>query len=394
MEQKLLKAVFEDSKAYYKLSSILDKKDLSDIGQILYEQAEKFYERDSKATCVDYELVQQELENTYPRQHSILCASLDSIKHIQSSIPNVIYSYTQTKLDSIESHLSAAIANGNKEEVGKWIEEWNKYSGGVEQEESRVYKAASITDIVSHTTGQSLVPVFPPSLASQLDGGVVRGSHILIFGRPDSGKTMVSVTNAVGLIKEGYKVLYVGNEDPDQQMIMRLICALTGKSKVEVVRDPARAEALAYQNGYENLIFAGLAPGTIPELRKLIEEYQPDVIFIDQLRNMNMYESNKVLQLEKAALAARTLGKQYNITVFSVTQAGDSAENKLVLDMGDVDYSNTGIPGQMDLMIGVGVDEATRRRDSIMLSVCKNKINGNYFHMPVYMDKKASLIIE
>jgi len=61
--------------------------------------------------------------------------------------------------------------------------------------------------------------------------------------------------------------------------------------------------------------------------------------------------------------------------------------------MGDVDFSNTGIPGQMDLMIGVGVDEVSRRHDSVTLSVCKNKINGQYYHMTTNVDKATSRIV-
>ena len=395
MEHKLLKAIYQNNKAFYKLASVIDTEDLSDIGQILFEEAKNYYERDPKATSVDYEVVEKELTSSYPRQHSSLTAALDTVKNTDSSVPNVMYSYTQTKLEAIASRISDAIVSGDKHRVAQLVEEYQKFSNGaLDDEESRIYQERSIGDIVEATSGQSLVPMYPAAFNEQLDGGVVKGSHILIFGRPDSGKTMVSITNAVGLLKDGYKVLYVGNEDPDDQMLLRLVCALTGKSKHDVVSNVKQAEAVAYQNGYGNLVFAGLAPGTIPEIRKLLEEYTPDVLIIDQLRNLNMFEANKVIQLEKAAQAARTLGKQYGVTVFSVTQAGDSAEGKLVLDMGDVDYSNTGIPGQMDLMVGVGVDEASRRRDSIMLSVCKNKINGNYCHMPVYIDKQASVVVE
>lgn len=395
MEVKLLKAVYSNNKAYHKVASIVEPGVLSDIGQILFDAARHYYERDSKAESIDYELVEQDLEKNYPRHASSLTAALSNIKHLDVSVPNVLHSYVATKLESVGHQMTEAIASGNKEQLDELVEEYQKYSNGaLEEDERRIYNKHSVHDIAASTSGHALIPVFPTSFAEQLDGGVVRGSHLLIFGRPDSGKTMVAITNVVGLLKEGYRVLYVGNEDPDDQMLMRLICALTGKSKIDVVKDPTKAEALAYQHGYENLIFAGLAPGTMGEIKHLIEEYSPDVVFIDQLRNLNMWEANKVLQLEKAAQQARTLGKQYGVTVFSITQAGDSAENKLVLDMGDVDFSNTGIPGQMDLMIGVGVDEVSRRHDQVMLSVCKNKINGNYFHTPVKINKVASIVEE
>lgn len=394
MELKLLKAVFESNKAFFKLASVIEPGDLSDIGELLFNKAAEYYERDGKAERVDYDLLEQDIEKSYPRQAKVLTAALTNIRTLNTSIPNVLHSYVATKLENISHQMTEAIAAGDKDKLAELVEEYQKYnSGALDEDERRIYNKHSVHDIVAATTGHSLVPLFPKPFAAQLDGGVVKGSHILIFGRPDSGKTMLSVTNAVGLLQEGYRVLYVGNEDPADQMLMRLVCALTGKTKLDVVKNPDKAEALAYQHGYENLIFASLAPGTIGELRNLIEEHEPDVVFLDQLRNLNMFEANKVLQLEKAAMAGRTLGKQYNVTVFSVTQAGDSAENKLVLDMGDVDFSNTGIPGQMDLMIGVGVDEVSRRHDSVTLSVCKNKINGQYYHMTAQVDKGISRII-
>ena len=72
-----------------------------------------------------------------------------------------------------------------------------------------------------------------------------------------------------------------------------------------------------------------------------------------------------------------------NVLAISVTQAGDSADNKAVLDMGDVDYSNTGIPAQADVMIGVGVTAELEAENRRMFSLPKNKISGDHSSFPV-----------
>jgi hypothetical protein len=77
----------------------------------------------------------------------------------------------------------------------------------------------------------------------------------------------------------------------------------------------------------------------------------------------------------------------------SVTQAGDSASDKSVLDLGDVDYSNTGIPGQADVMIGIGANKNQRDAGEIVISLPKNKVSGRHEYFACYTDPSLSKII-
>jgi hypothetical protein len=150
---------------------------------------------------------------------------------------------------------------------------------------------------------------------------------------------------------------------------------------------------LAREMGYDNWIAARMYPGSPAEIGALCEEYQPDILVIDQLRNIRMKEDNYVQKLEKAASAARNLGKRYDCLVLSVTQAGDSASGKPVLDMGDVDSSNTGIPAQADVMVGIGCSEDDKDNGRRVLSLPKNKRSGNHDFFPVRIDPTKSRII-
>jgi hypothetical protein len=66
-----------------------------------------------------------------------------------------------------------------------------------------------------------------------------------------------------------------------------------------------------------------------------------------------------------------------------VTQAGDSARGKAVLDDGDIDSSNTGIPGAADVLIGIGMTEQLESAGLRMLSLCKNKASFVHGHFTV-----------
>jgi hypothetical protein len=100
-----------------------------------------------------------------------------------------------------------------------------------------------------------------------------------------------------------------------------------------------------------------------------------------------------VNQLEAAATAIRNIGKQANVLAVSVTQAGDSASDKLILDQGDVDFSNTGIPAQADLMVGIGVDAQHEAEGIRVFNLPKNKIGGVHEHFPVRIYTQLSRVV-
>ena len=156
------------------------------------------------------------------------------------------------------------------------------------------------------------------------------------------------------------------------------------------MEDPDRAEAVAKENGYDLAVFAGLSPGPLAEVEALVVEHEPKVLIVDQLRNLNVGEDNFVRALEKAAMGVRTIGKRHGVVVLSATQAGDSASGRSVLDMGDVDNSNTGIPAQADVLLGLGMSPDDEVRGFRVLSLCKNKPGSNHDYFPVFVEPAKS----
>ena len=76
-----------------------------------------------------------------------------------------------------------------------------------------------------------------------------------------------------------------------------------------------------------------------------------------------------------------------------MTQAGDSAARKAVLDLGDVDYSNTGIPAQADLMVGLGANDHHAKNGEIVFSLPKNKISGVHEYFACAVEPQLSKIV-
>ena len=128
------------------------------------------------------------------------------------------------------------------------------------------------------------------------------------------------------------------------------------------------------------------------DVSRLTDQYQPDVVLIDQLHNLESRNQNKVERLEEQAKSCRDLGHRTGSVVVSLTQAAETADNKAVLDMGDVYFSNTGIQGHVDIMLGIGMDDDLDKFDRRMVSLCKNKWTGNHTPFKIAIDRGLSKI--
>lgn len=241
-----------------------------------------------------------------------------------------------------------------------------------------------------------MIQLYPRALASQLDGGVIKGYHVLVFARPEMGKTAFVINLMYGFVQQGLKVLYAGNEDPIRAVIIRMVSRLTGLSKNMIINDPKTANKAARDKGYGMVTFKPMTPGSARQLENLCNKHEPDVLIVDQLRNLETKgDENRTCSLETAAKGVRTVAQRCDVLAISITQAGASAEDmagntKAVLRMGDVDGSNTGIQATADVMIGVGAapDDITANRR--VLSLCKNKTGGDHAVVPVKFDKTIS----
>ena len=394
MEHKLLASLIDSKEKYAEVASILDPEDFSGIGGICLQEVIEFYEIDPEAGRVDKDTLRDRMDRSYPK-HSKQIDELFSAMPEDVSFPNIKKEYVEFKVRQLNEQLAGAAINHDHTGVEQCVDAIHSARALLNQEDEVItYRDDDVASLVERHVGKNTMPLTPGPLCDALDGGLLRGSNILVFGRPDSGKTLFSIDNVANLCAQGYTALYFGNEDPADQMVLRFVSRFSGMTKAEVIQNPAEAQERARKNGYRNLIFAPGTPGTFFEIKRLVHTYNPDIVVIDQLRNINVFEANRVLQLEKAATESRNLGKQYDVTVINVTQAGDSAEDKLVLDMGDVDYSNTGIPGQMDLMIGIGTNSAMKLREQLTVSVCKNKMNGWYGNFPIRFDKSTSRLVD
>jgi replicative DNA helicase len=385
-EKHVLSSTIQSREAFQAVADHVERDDLSEQGWVIWESIRDYYDADVDAGSVDAELLTESVARKVAadKHKETFRQLVASIVSFEASPTNVVTDLLETKRQRVGNELASALLAG--EQGGDLFDAYDKLLsaedfGTVEEEQRR---GLSVRELV--TTGfdrTGLVQIFPESLNRRLDGGVRPGHHIVLFARPEMGKTMMTIEMMAGFLMQGLTVLYIGNEDPIDDINMRVVNRLACMTKAEVMADPDVADQMCRERGYDNLILASLTPGTAREVTSLVEHYEPHVLVLDQLRNLNMHDDNRVVQLEKAATKAREWAKRYSCVVVSVTQAGDSASGKAILDLGDVDYSNTGIPSQADLMVGLGATDQNKMRGEVVLSLPKNKISGRHEHFAV-----------
>lgn len=388
MERHILAIMARSRESFSLILSHINLKSYSREFQILVEFIKDYYERDDLAQSVDRTLLIELIRGSTNNEKHVdrFVGILDEALAIDTSDSNVRQVVLTAKKNELADKVAIALSNRDDDEdlLNEYLEV-RKYTDLEELVEKgvEVFEGDDLDELISHEVDPSTrLLVYPLSLNERLDGGLRGSDHMVIFARPEMGKTGLELTMACGFAKQGAKGIIFNNEERIERLRMRALSCCTGMTKQELRQDPERAKQLAKENGFHNIIFIALSPGHPRQVDAFVERYKPRWCIVDQIRNFAMKSENRTNQLEAAASAMRNVGKRHNVIVISITQAGDSAAGKAVLEMGDCDSSNTGIPGACDVMLGIGATEDQMRTNVRVLSLCKNKIGGVHDAFP------------
>lgn len=370
--------MLKDRKAYDTVTRLGGDGAFSPIARSISGAIGEYYEADSDAHGCAVDLVReriiQRLTNSKHEQ-----SYREYFSHLEGdvSVSNVIAHVAELHRRHIGGKLSLALANGAPQaEVDALIAEYSKVPAESQRAGTEsLVDVLDTTDLIEGKENVQHIRMWPKALNDRLDGGALRGHHILVYARPETGKTLFAINLCAGFLHQRLNVLYVGNEEPVADVRDRVRARLLKITKGDVRRDGAAVARRLAQVQLGSLHIAG-GVGTFRDVRKLLARDKYDVVILDQLRNLRMSGDSKTENLEEAAKGARELAKDYNALVVSVTQAGDSATDKVYLRMSDVDSSKTGIPGAVDLMIGIGADEGMKLNGLLGVSLPKNKLSG------------------
>lgn len=374
------------------MSPFIKDIDLDINSKAIYKEIREYYKLDSTTKTVDKSILISHLKRKYAKFADEFESIINCLPNISEA--NVIKEFLSTKREMLGDKIMQAINMGNDGQAKLLMEDWQKFLSAevLDTSDKEILTTFDIEAMVSKQKNPEF-KLRPASLNQGAGGGMDRGEHLIIFARPNSGKSLFCLNAVAGWIADGHKVLYVGNEDRPDKLIMRLVWRLSGMTKMATLSNPKEAAKKANARGLQKkLVFAALSPGTFSEIKKLIEEHEPDIVILDQLRNIDMKSDGLTEKLEGAAIMARNIAKTYEVLFVSVTQAGFSGSNKLILEMEDIDSSKTGIQAAADLIIGIGNNEEYDGRGMREISTPKNKEGDDHFHVTVKLDTQRTKV--
>ncbi len=310
------------------------------------------------------------------------------------SVPNVLQEFRELKMEAAASHLAEAIMAGDRQEQDKYFEKYSFYRDyTVEKEEEEIFVGTDIDEILEGYQPDNLIPIEPAILNDKFDGGVIPGTQIAVYAPTEVGKSLFAINMACGMLEQGRTVLYCGNEDPAKAMLLRFYSRLTGMTKKEMMKSPQTAKEVAFERGYGNLVFYEMSPGTVHDIKRQVEKFKPSILFVDQMANMGTSSNfTKTEKNEFLSVKLRELAKKYNLVNVILHQASEEAYGNLYVQKNDMYYSNVGVQGQMDIMLGIGMDPSYEQQGRRMICITKNKLSGNHDAVPVQIDPFTSRI--
>lgn len=215
-------------------------------------------------------------------------------------------------------------------------------------------------------------------------GPLHRGDLVFVCARPEVGKTsfVVSELTHMGssVAQHGSRVVLFNNEERGR-LFLRCLSGATGRSLVEIARDSvdAGAEYDRIMGSRECIQIYEPAGGfTTTDVERVLKGGNYGLIAINVLDKVSLRiaggsELSDVERLRQLGVWARRIANQY-APVLVVLQADGSAEGQKYLNQSQIYGSKTGLQGEADAIIMIGVDPDVP--DRRFLNIVKNKLPG------------------
>lgn len=209
-----------------------------------------------------------------------------------------------------------------------------------------------------------------------------RGHFGIIFAPTNAGKSSFTAQLCVGYMQQGHKVLYFGNEDPVEDIVLNFVRTAEGKTDAEVMH----TENKEWDAIRDKLVMVPAHGLQLNTLEKAIQKYTPDVVVYDQLDNVPVHgkQDRTHEALENLYQQVRQWGSIYNCLNIAISQASDDATGKLRLRTNMMANSKVGKPGAADIIIGIGMTSMDNWNRGI--TPCKNKVTGKHETMYMVLD--------
>ncbi len=360
---------------------------LSDVGTILWQLMSDYYAHDDDAAEVNLVLLKEAVRLKMTQQAAIKAdAIIDSFEG-KASPENFAEVLLEGRRQVLRDAMIMELADkddGDFYDLFRQFEELEEMSAP----DTTSYVGTDPAELVAIVADGPSIPLITPQLNACIRGGVLPGSHTMVFGRPEIGKSLFVLNCLAEAVRAEYRVGYWENEDSIVVTQLRAAQAILECTEEDLRNlSPADTDRLRQAGWYDRCFFHDSPGGTLVEIEAWIKAQKLDLCIINQIANLRVaLQDNHTLELGALGRGVRAIGKETGCAMISVHQAGDSADGRRVLRMGDLEWSNTALQATIDLLIGYGGDEELDLRNQRMLSLPKNKRGGTHDRVLIEVD--------
>ena len=383
MEKELIKLLLNKN-FYNKNKSKLTKEFFTNGTGALYETIQSAHQDSDQdlsigeVSTLHLEVYNPALTKASKENFNVL---IDEIK--DTSLPNekiaqnIIRSLFKRSIAQNVARLATDIYNGSdsdfteiRKQLDVTFEEVNDYD----------YVTGNITDLIDQLKDNTKWKFNLEPLRDKVNG-VGDGNLVIIFARPEAGKTAfwVNLVSGVdGFASQGAKVCALINEEPAIRTQMRLINAHTGMTFDEIRADSKEANT-KWAEVRQNIKILDTVDWSLDDVDEFVQKENPDILVVDQLDKVNVKGSFARTDEKLRAIytGAREIAKRNNCCVIAVSQASADGQGKFDLTFDMMEGSKTGKAAEADVIIGVGHRDKLDTDERIRsLAISKNKITG------------------
>jgi len=250
-----------------------------------------------------------------------------------------------------------------------------------------------LNELLDKNCGEPDFP-FQFNLIQERIPGLRRGNLGIIFARPEVGKTTFCCFLAASYVRAGHKVVYWANEEPAEDVKLRLIASFFGITKHELETNRKNYIPAYERDVMPHLKVMSAINMSIEEVDSYAKLNKPDIMFCDQLdkfRISGQYNRGDE-RLKETYVNAREIAKRNGCLVWAVSQASNDGHDRLFVDYNMMDNSKTGKAGEADIIIGIGKTGASDINNIVRhICISKNKINGWHGQIDAHIDVQLGM---
>jgi len=383
-------------KVFDRVKKIVSDSFFTNGGNDIYKAICKIYEDNPGIESISIDDLRISYFETYFANQSFQAQKniknlISRIQQIQDMndgvVENAIKSmYKSSKADEM-SKLCIAIGNNPSQHSFKEIQ---RFLETIDEEYFDTVDDTSVTrdvDEIIEAVNQQREYKFNIHALQNATEGIGKGNFMIVFARPESGKTafwVSMVANEGGFAWQKKNVHIFCNEEPAIRTQMRMLNACSNLTKRQILNG-SRQLAKDKWKEIESYIYThDSVDMNMEDLNTYCKEHDVDILIIDQLDKVNVtgkYNSSHE-KLGEVYRQAREIAKRHDVFVIGLSQASAEAHGRTRLSFNVMANSKTGKAAEADVIVGIGkLDEGREDPNEAcvrQITISKNKLTGDH----------------